>query len=469
MRMRPLVTALVLAALVGIVYLNSFPGAFHYDDYPLLLEQPAVTGEDFPWSWFLLGYGGRPLTLWSFHLNHRWVGAEPQAFHAVSVFLHLLCTVLLGLLLARETGRWLPAAAAAAVFGLHPLQSQAVNYIWSRSMLLMSVFALAALLVVRRRHGRVAALAFFQAAVWSRGEALVLALPLAWMDRRLKMPLLVLAALNLLSLTAGLLILDPPEVAWNHSRVADYWLGAPAVFARYLWMMVWPDGWSLFHGRSPVTGPLAVLAGMAAIGLVAAAWRFRRLVPEAAAGLAWTVLWLAPSLVVPNSDPFNESRAYLAMAGFAWGVVGTVDRALEGLHRSRRLPAVPAGWVAAVLAIWLPVLSAITLERNRIWQDDVALWREAAERAPEEYLPRYNLGVALARQGRIREAEAAFQAGARLNPADDLSYSGLGFCAESQGRWRIAAGFYARALSLNPGSTYAQEALERVAPNLDLR
>ncbi|GAB4118083.1 MAG: hypothetical protein Kow001_18070 [Acidobacteriota bacterium] len=460
---------IVVVGLVGAVYLNSFPGAFHYDDYPLLQEQPGITGDDFPYSWFLLGYGGRPLTLWTFHLNHRWSGADPEVFHGVNVALHLVAAALLGLLLWRETGRWFPSAAAAAVFGLHPLQSQAVNYIWSRSMLLMAVFSLAALLVARQLRGDTSALVLFQAAVWSRGEALVLALPLAWMQPRLRIPLLALVTLNLGSLAAGLVLLDPPEVAWNHGDVMGYWLTAPAVLVRYLSMMVWPDGWSIFHGPSPVSG----LSALAALVLVAVAlgmvWRVRRSFPEAALGLGWVVLWLAPSLLMPNSDPFNESRAYLAMAGFAWAVVGTGARVVADLRLKRNLPGFPRWWVAAAMALWLAILANVTLERNRIWQDDVAVWQEAVERVPDQYLPRYNLGVALARQGRIPEAEAAFQAGARLNPADDMSYSGLGFCAEIQGQWRTAAGFYTQALSLNPASAYAQEALERVTANLDTR
>jgi tetratricopeptide (TPR) repeat protein len=459
---------IVVVGLVGAVYLNSFPGAFHYDDYPLLLEQPGITGEDFPYSWFLLGYGGRPLTLWTFHLNDRWSGADPKVFHGVSVALHLAATALLGLLLGRETGRWFPAVAAAAVFGLHPLQSQAVNYIWSRSMLLMAVFSLAALLVVRRVRCRTAALVLFQAAVWSRGEALVLAIPLAWMQPSLRVPLLALATLNLGSLAAGLVILDPSEVAWNHGDVMGYWLTAPAVLARYLSMMVWPDGWSIFHGSSPASGPMAPAAVVLAAAALAVVWRFRRTIPEMALGGGWIVLWLVPSLLVPNSDPFNESRAYLAMAGFAWAVAGTGARVLADTGLKRRLPGLP-GWWAAAVGVWLVILSTVTLDRNRIWQDDVALWQEAVERVPDQYLPRYNLGVALARQGRIREAEVAFQAGTRLNPADDMSYSGLGFCAEIQGQWRIAAGFYAHALNLNPASAYAQEALERVTANLDTR
>ena len=66
----------ILVLATGLVYINSFPGAFHFDDFPQLLENPRINGSAFFYSSFLEQYGGRPLTLWTFYWNNQMVWTE---------------------------------------------------------------------------------------------------------------------------------------------------------------------------------------------------------------------------------------------------------------------------------------------------------------------------------------------------------------------------------------------------------
>lgn len=467
--MRYSACALGLLLLVCLVYANSMPGAFHYDDYPLMLENPDVAGSDFRYSMFLDQYGGRPLTLWTFHVNSRLGGEEPAGYHVFNLALHALSVILLFLLLAREIGRSGLALGAAAIFAVHPLQTQAVNYIWSRSVLLMAVFVLAALLVARTRPW--VALLLFQLAIWSRAEALAL-VPLLWLlNRRSRSALLILLGANLAALFWGLLRHDPAEVAWNHEGWAHYWLQAPAVFWEYVSRMLWPVDLSIFHGPLVFNGVhLAFSATALLAGLVAAIMLLRRGQYRTESwGFLWMILFLAPSLLMPNTEALSESRSYLALAGFSVILASVVTRFLS---LGQRTP-FPVHWRRAMtLVILLPISIALilhTLDRNQIWQDDVALWREAVKRSPSQTLPWYNLGVALARQGDIEEASAAFTEALRLNPQDDMGYAGLGYCAESRGHWLQAVDLYGRALTLNPANSYAKDAYARSQVNLGAR
>jgi hypothetical protein len=67
--MRVVWLSIVLILAAGLVYSNSFPGTFHFDDFPLLLENPRIVGPTFSYSSFLEQYAGRPLTMWTFHWN----------------------------------------------------------------------------------------------------------------------------------------------------------------------------------------------------------------------------------------------------------------------------------------------------------------------------------------------------------------------------------------------------------------
>ena len=86
----------------------------------------------------------------SYWLNYQ-ASEAPFGFHVTNVLIHLLngCLVFLIVrkLLKRETPDWLLPAFAAAVFLLHPIQTEAVAYIAGRSETLSVFFFLSAFAV----------------------------------------------------------------------------------------------------------------------------------------------------------------------------------------------------------------------------------------------------------------------------------------------------------------------------------
>ena len=204
----------LLVAATGIAYWNSFPGAFHYDDYPLMLQNPYVT-EAFPLTAFLDHYGGRPLTLWTMHQIYQLFGADAGRYHLLSVVLHALSSTLLFSLTLRLFGRLELSFIAALLFALHPLQSQTVNYIWSQSVLLMSCFSLTAMLLARRLPW--AGLVFFQLAIWSRADALAVTPFLIGLNPSRWRLWTAGALINLAALVYSMVRYSPAELAWNHA------------------------------------------------------------------------------------------------------------------------------------------------------------------------------------------------------------------------------------------------------------
>lgn len=460
---------LILIALTVLIYANSLPGAFHYDDFPELIDNPQMTQEDFRYSWFLDHYGGRPLTLWTFHWSFQIFADDPLGYHLSSLLLHLLavCGVFLVVkeVLPQRLGPSNPQTAlpastpfwAGLIFALHPLQTQAVNYIWSRSVLLMAVFALACLLAARRHPWL--ALVLAQLATWSRTEAVLLFPLLIWMERRRWKAPALLAALNLAAFAFSMIRYAPAEVGWNYSGLLTFYLAQPLVLFHYLKLMLWPTGLNIDH---PLLMP-SLLQSVAAWALLAASsyagWRLRHRFPAALLGLAWAVAWLAPSLLIANSDWINESRTYLAMAGFAL-TAGWAIASLPAL----KPPVLLQGLAAAAILL---AMAPLTLDRNRLWRDDVALYQDAAAKSPSKVRVRYNLGSALARAGRVAEAEQEYRQAVRLEPDDDLHHSALGYCAEMQHRPHEARRHYEKALQLNPENRRAQRALQRLAIEIE--
>ena len=441
----------ILVCLGLLAYGNSLPGAFHFDDFALMLESPRVVGKDFDYLLFLNHYGGRPLTLWTFHVNHGWSGDDPLAYHAVSLFLHLLAGVLL-YRAASSFGFGQGAAfLGAAIFLVHPLQSQPVNYVWSRSVLLMSVWSLVSTLTIKKNP--LIGLGAFQLAVWSRAEALVLAPFLLVLNRRWWWAPVVLGCLNLLGVYQGILQEEPSEFGPAYADSGRYWWAQPWAFMRYLSFMIWPSGLSVDHGVAEV-GSIEVLvpaflflAGCLIFYLFDSEHRAKQCVV-----LGLSVLVLLPSALIANPDILNESRPYFALAGVSIAIAMLLLR-VAGSNRAARV------LVGTVILVPLVLASRA---RNEVWQRDVDLWIDAVEKAPGKSRAHYNLGSALASEGQTGRARQAFLNASRLNPFDDLSYAGLGYCAELEGLAELAERYYQQAVELAPGSSYAQEAIARM-------
>ena len=123
----------------------------NYDDDLYVYENPHVTGGLSPgairWA-FSNGQAGVwiPATWLSFQLDASLYGAGPAGFHRTNLLLHLLNVLLVFLVVRRLTGTQVGAALAAAVFGVHPVNVEAVAWVTARKDLLMTSFLLGAVL-----------------------------------------------------------------------------------------------------------------------------------------------------------------------------------------------------------------------------------------------------------------------------------------------------------------------------------
>src|SRR5512135_3203837 len=138
-------TVLTLCAAWGVMQ-----NPFHFDD-GLFLQSAQVTQ---PAGLFFLPQPeqSRQLTYLTFYWNYQAGQARPFGYHLVNLLLHLANVlglyVFASLLVkgapdAPSLRAWpLIPLVAAALFAVHPVQSEAVNYVYQRSTLLAAFFSL---------------------------------------------------------------------------------------------------------------------------------------------------------------------------------------------------------------------------------------------------------------------------------------------------------------------------------------
>jgi protein O-mannosyl-transferase len=139
----------ILCFAVVVVYLTSFSGVFQFDDYRMIVNY-ARAHSFASWLYFF-SHNIRPMLKVSYTLN--WLsGSGLFGFHLFNLAVHIINTLLvyfisLHFLSGKELQPYKNAAfLAALLFGLHPVQTEAVTYICGRSVSLMTMFYLAGML-----------------------------------------------------------------------------------------------------------------------------------------------------------------------------------------------------------------------------------------------------------------------------------------------------------------------------------
>ncbi len=152
-----LVAVAVLMILAVSAYVNTLQNNFVWDDTQQILRNPDVRGET-PWSrlfssgvWAFNHPGGRalnnyfrPLQMLTYRLTAKFFGFSATAFHAVTLVLHLLATLLAYFIVYQLTRRMTLAFAGAVLFALHPIHTEAVAWISASTELGCALFFLLA-------------------------------------------------------------------------------------------------------------------------------------------------------------------------------------------------------------------------------------------------------------------------------------------------------------------------------------
>jgi tetratricopeptide (TPR) repeat protein len=191
------------------------------------------------------------------------------------------------------------------------------------------------------------------------------------------------------------------------------------------------------------TEPALLLSMLGVVVLATIVCRFRR-TPWLSFGLAWFLLILAPSSLVPLPEPMAEHRVYLASCGLFLAAGGGFGWLYERVSWTayHRTALFAFGGVLLLLAM-------LTLSRNTVWADRITLWRDAADKAPDHWRAHFSLGSALGESGDCRAAIPAFEKAAALE-ANAHVLMNLATCLAMEGRATDAARAYRRAIDVQP-------------------
>lgn len=473
-----IVGGVVLAAALLAAYANSFHVPLLLDDADSIVDNPTIRSLGSSWlppAGSGITTSGRPLLNVSLAINYAIHGTDVVGYHVGNLLIHFLAalvlwgvvrrTLLQPALAARFASVATPLAwCAAALWALHPLQTESVTYIIQRAESLVGLCYFLTLYgfirsVEVRPDGRASrfwpACTVLACVAGMASKEVMASAPLilflydrtfvsgtfaqSWRaHRRFHLTLaatwLVLLACIVQSGGRGGSV-GYDQIAWWEYALTQ----APAIVG-YAWRAFWPANLIFDYGaiveKNPAVVVPAVLAVLAALGAGVQALRRR---PVAGFAFAWFFLILAPtsSIVPVATQTVAEHRMYLPLAAL-------VVPAVLLLHRAVPRAALPLCLALLAAAGWR------THARNEDYHDTLSIWADTARRVPDSPRARNNHGAMLLERKRLDESVTEFNAALELSPTHAQAWHNLGNVQSERRRFSEALGFYRRAIELEP-------------------
>ena len=501
---------LVIAALIA--YQNSFSGPFIYDDSAAIRDNPTIQH-----LWPIrtvfspppgTTVSGRPIVNLSLAINYALGGTNAWGYHVLNLVIHILATftlfgivrrTLLGPVLHQRFGASasLLALTMAAIWMVHPLQTESVTYIIQRAESLVGLFYLMTLYCfirgtelagfsvqssafsvdagLRSLTSRVSVLRGLGEGGWFTASVFFCLLGMASKEVMVSAPLIVMLydrtfvagsfreawqkrRAFYLGLAATWLLLGYLVASTGGNRngsagfdgSVSWWTYALTqldAIAHYLQLSLWPHPLIFDYGTAVVKQageviPAALVIVALATGTVIGLRRW----PAIGFVGVWFFAILAPSssIVPVVTETMAEHRMYLPLAAVvALIVLGTY--AWAGRKGT------------AVLITMAVLLGFLTVRRNEDYRSALSIWSDTAAKRPENARAHNQFGYALFEAGLRTEALQHYEEALRLKPADADGHYNLATALSRMGHGPEALGEFEETLRLKPDYAAAHD------------
>jgi protein O-mannosyl-transferase len=196
--------------------------------------------------------------------------------------------------------------------------------------------------------------------------------------------------------------------------------------------------------------------------------------------LCWFFIILSPSSsIITLHDLAAEHRIYLASAGIL-----TLITILVYEVYAKICIRLPRSFITIGLCLLIGILGFLTIKRNTVWKTELSLWQDTYDKSPDKLRPlinlarahsiegnnekaiqyykesltegplvfasNYNLGELYFKKGMIHDALRHFLLASRIEPQISESFARLGEIFLLEKKFEIAESYFKRAVELNP-------------------
>ena len=457
-------SCLFILVLGGLVYGNHLQNPFQFDTVAYITNHHRLDNinEQLNINYLWKEFIHRGLLQISLAFNVHLDGFRTFGYHLINMLMHLINSVLVYFVTlgiwrylgsinsqSKDDETRIVALFTAVFFLIHPIQTESVVYIMSRSEVFAATFYLSSFLlfqiyVVRDRPIKTAfkiLVLFLISTAFILGFSVkqtVITLPLMlllyfifgqesestsirWLKRRKwGIGFIIMIGVSLLFhklLTDELFLIGESTAGEDIGRL-NYMLTQPTViFYYYFKLLLFPINLNIDPDIQLITNWwswkfITSLTGIAGLVYFCCRVKENRILLYF---ICWFLIVLSPSSsIITLSDLAAEHRTYLASYSFyavlAYCVYKVPQLVLP--HNSIRCKN-----TILVISIFVSIIfSGLTIQRNKIWASEVLLWSDTVNKSPQKIRPVINLGHAYTTVGNIDLAIKYFEKALALNP-----------------------------------------------------
>ena len=481
---------IITLILVLIVYSNTVYHPFHYDDIGVATKSDLIEGSLSDFWKKTVGSGGdifinRLFLLYSFSLNYHWGGGSVVSYHIINIILHILNTFLIYLILKNILTNnlsfnkqedplcknfyliFIPFFSS-LIFAVHPLNTETITFISSRSSGMCTFFYLLSLYLfiygtssIYSQEKRRTSTAFF----YYTFSLIVFIIGLGIKEIIATLPAIIFLYLyyfvnreeNLLKFIIKFkkyfigiafpvifylgyrkMIRHAIFTAYAdaglelHGRYYYFLTELKVVIFYYLKLFIFPINLNIYPMMSiptsllefPVFISLLIILSLIVFA-VKISWGKRQFPQNKLISFAvfWFFITLLPSSsFIPLNDPIAEHRAYLPAVGASIFFGSVFSIFILSLKNQVKLKLFKS---LAVMLV-LPLFSLLNIQRNLVWKDGLTLWKDCALKTPNHVKPHINLGSEYTKKGLNKLAVDEFKKAIELSPDHAESHYNLG-------------------------------------------
>lgn len=398
-----------------------------------------------------------PLTMLTLAVDHKVWGLDPRGYHLTNLCMHALAVLLAYVWLLGILPPW-PAALAAAVFAVHPLQVEAVSVAIQRKTLLSGALFFATLILYqqwcRRRDRWLYAAALLTYVAAALAKPVVASLPCilllydyAFGDPRRRrvahvLPFFCVAAATCLAAAVAHAAVGGTHGPHGGNVVVHVLMVSRALLENATALLLPVNLSPLYYYPKD--------SGYAALNFIALAFipflLFWVTVRHARHPWPFFCVWWVALVCAPEANlfPLAQLRAdrfmYLAVLGAGIGLAVLVFPPRGGM-RAR-------GGLAGVIV--LALLAGVSYRSAAVWRSDITAWTRVVDRHAWSVTAHTMLGRVYLSHGDSRSAERLFLESTRLNAQVPDPYVYLAQLYLSNGEHDRASTALDRVLELAP-------------------
>ena len=167
-------------------------------------------------------------------------------------------------------------------------------------------------------------------------------------------------------------------------------------------------------------------------------------------GLLWFFISLLPSSsVLPFAEVLNDHRSFIPYMGLTMAFVFGTNYILE-TYFPKILTSKKGTSIIALFIIFFLFANAYGVhQRNKVWKDEISLWKDVTVKSPKNGRGHMNYGLALMAQGDYTNAEISFNNALEYVPNYSSIYTNMGILKNAIGDKESADKYFQKSLSLS--------------------